>query len=85
MGAILAKAWYNICYEEITKAGYKYGKDWTFLAHVHDEIQFAAQASIAKDVAELATASSKIAGNRFRMRIDIESEYKIGSNWAECH
>ena len=84
-GAIISKVWYNICYEELTKAGYKYGKDWTFLAHVHDEIQFAAQASIAEDVARIATASSKIAGDRLRMRIAIESEYKIGSNWAECH
>ena len=84
-GAIISKVWYNICYEELTKAGYVYGKDWTFLAHVHDEIQFAAKASIAEDVARIATASSKIAGDRLRMRIAIESEYKIGSNWAECH
>ena len=84
-GAIISKLWYNICYDELTKAGYKYGKDWTFLAHVHDEIQFAAQAPIAEDVAKIATASSKIAGDRLRMRVAIESEYKIGSNWAECH
>jgi DNA polymerase I-like protein with 3'-5' exonuclease and polymerase domains len=84
-GAIISKLWYNICYDELTKAGYKYGEDWTFLAHVHDEIQFAAKASIAENVAKLATASSKIAGDRLRMRIAIESEYKIGSNWAECH
>ena len=84
-GAIISKAWYVICYEQLTKAGYKYGKDWSFLAHVHDEIQFATKASIAEDVARIATASSKIAGDRLRMRIAIESEYKIGSNWAECH
>ena len=84
-GAIISKAWYIVCYEKLTKAGYKYGKDWTFLAHVHDEIQFAAKDSIAQNVAEIATASSKIAGDRLRMRIAIESEYKIGSNWAECH
>ena len=84
-GAIISKAWYNVCYEEITKAGYVYGKDWTFLAHVHDEIQFAVKTSIAKDVAEIASNSSNIAGNRLRMRIAVESEYKIGVNWAECH
>jgi DNA polymerase I-like protein with 3'-5' exonuclease and polymerase domains len=84
-GAIISKLWYNICYDELTKAGYKYGKDWSFLAHVHDEIQFAAKTPIAEDVARIATTSSKIAGDRLRMRIAIESEYKIGSNWAECH
>jgi DNA polymerase I-like protein with 3'-5' exonuclease and polymerase domains len=84
-GAIISKAWYNVCYEEITKAGYVYGEDWTFLAHVHDEIQFAVKTSIAQDVAEIASNSSNIAGNRLRMRIAVESEYKIGVNWAECH
>ena len=84
-GAIISKLWYNICYDELIKAGYKYGKDWSFLAHVHDEIQFAAKASIAEDVARIATTSSEIAGDRLRMRVTIESEYKIGSNWAECH
>jgi DNA polymerase I-like protein with 3'-5' exonuclease and polymerase domains len=84
-GAIISKAWYNVCYEEITKAGYVYGEDWTFLAHIHDEIQFAVKTSIAQDVAEIASNSSNIAGNRLRMRIAVESEYKIGVNWAECH
>jgi len=85
MGAILSKAWYIICYEEINKAGYIYGKDWAFLAHVHDEIQFAVKDSIAEDVAKLATKSSILAGEKFKMRIAIESEYKIGNSWAECH
>ena len=85
MGAILSKAWYNICYEEIIKAGYIYGTDWAFLAHVHDEIQFAVKDSIAEDVAKLATQSSILAGEKFKMRIAIESEYKIGNSWAECH
>ena len=85
MGAILSKAWYNICYDELTKAGFVYGKDWSFLAHVHDEIQFAVKDSIAQELAEIAVECSKIAGKQFKMRIEIESEYKIGNNWAECH
>ena len=85
MGAILSKAWYNICYDELTKAGLIYGKDWSFLVHVHDEIQFAVKDSLAKELAEIAIECSKIAGKQFKMRIEIESEYKIGNNWAECH
>ena len=85
MGAILSKAWYNICYDEITKVGLRYGTDWTFLAHIHDEIQFAVRAEHSQQLAELATKASVKAGNQFRMRIPIESEYKVGNNWAECH
>tara|TARA_R100001530_G_scaffold90636_1_gene62974 strand:+ start:3036 stop:4910 length:1875 start_codon:yes stop_codon:yes gene_type:complete len=84
-GAIISKLWYIICYEELSRKGFVYGKDWSFLAHVHDEIQFAAKDSIAEDVAKVAVLSSELAGDRLRMRVKIESEYKIGDNWAECH
>jgi DNA polymerase I-like protein with 3'-5' exonuclease and polymerase domains len=84
-GAILSKAWYNICYDDLTKEGWVHGKDWAFLAHIHDEIQFSVKEEYAQQLADIATAASKKAGNQFKMRIDVESEYKIGSNWAECH
>jgi DNA polymerase I-like protein with 3'-5' exonuclease and polymerase domains len=84
-GAIISKAWYNVCYEELTEAGFIYGWNWSFLAHVHDEIQFACGEDSVEKFAGIVTNASKIAGNRLNMRIDIESEYKIGDNWAECH
>ena len=84
-GAIISKVWYNICYEDITKSGLVYGTDWSFLAHIHDEIQFAVRAEFSEQLALIATEASKKAGERLRMRIAVESEYKIGNNWAECH
>ena len=84
-GAIISKVWYNICYEDITQAGLVYGTDWSFLAHIHDEIQFAVRAEFAQQLAEIAKKASEKAGERLRMRIAVESEYKIGNNWAECH
>ena len=84
-GAIISKAWYNICYEELNEAGFIYGWDWAFLAHVHDEIQFACREDCIEKLSSIVTNASKIAGNRLNMRIDIESESKIGNNWAECH
>tara|TARA_R100001086_G_scaffold51282_1_gene22841 strand:- start:4412 stop:6340 length:1929 start_codon:yes stop_codon:yes gene_type:complete len=84
-GAILSKVWYNICYDDLVIEGLTYGKDWAFLAHIHDEIQFAVREEYAQQLADIATAASKKAGNQFKMRIDVASEYKIGNNWAECH
>ncbi len=84
-GAIISKLWYNVCYEELTEAGFIYDWDWCFLAHIHDEIQFACREKGLEKLSSIVTNSSKIAGNRLNMRIDIESEYKIGANWAECH
>tara|TARA_A100000164_G_scaffold339175_1_gene334009 strand:- start:1306 stop:3177 length:1872 start_codon:yes stop_codon:yes gene_type:complete len=85
MGAIISKAWYNICYEELLRAGLVYGQDWSFLVHVHDEIQFAVREPYAQQLAEIATNASLLAGQKYKMRIPIESEYKIGNNWGECH
>ncbi len=84
-GAILSKAWYNICYDDLIKEGFVYGQDWTFLAHVHDEIQFAVREDRAEQLALIATEASKKAGKQFKMRIEVTSDYKIGNNWAECH
>jgi len=84
-GAILSKVWYNICYDDLVIEGLTYGKDWAFLAHIHDEIQFAVREEYAQQLADIATTASKKAGNQFKMRIDVASESKIGNNWAECH
>jgi DNA polymerase I-like protein with 3'-5' exonuclease and polymerase domains len=84
-GALTSKVWYNVCYDELTKAGLIYGRDWTFLAHVHDEIQFAVLEQHAERVGELAVRSAALAGEALGFRIGIDAEYKIGDNWAECH
>ena len=84
-GAIISKLWYNTCYDEITAEGFTYGKDWSFLAHVHDEIQFAVKAEHAEQIGLIAVRSSRLAGDALGLRIEIDSEFKVGSNWAECH
>jgi len=84
-GAIISKLWYITCFDELTKAGFVYGTDWSFLAHVHDEIQFAALEQHAKRVGELAVRSAALAGTALGFRVEVGAEYKVGDNWAECH
>jgi DNA polymerase I-like protein with 3'-5' exonuclease and polymerase domains len=84
-GAIISKLWYNTCYDELTAAGFTYGVDWSFLAHVHDEVQFAVAAERAEELGLIAVGSSRLAGDALGLRIAINSEYKVGDNWAECH
>ena len=84
-GAIISKLWYNTCYEEITAEGFTYGRDWSFLAHIHDEIQFAVREEHAGQIGLIAVRSSRLAGEALGLRIAIDSEYKVGDNWAECH
>jgi DNA polymerase I-like protein with 3'-5' exonuclease and polymerase domains len=84
-GAIISKLWYNTCYDQITAEGFTYGKDWSFLAHVHDEIQFAVKEEHAGQLGLIAVRASRLAGDVLGLRIAIDSEFKIGTNWAECH
>ena len=84
-GAIISKLWYNTCYDEITAEGFTYGRDWSFLAHIHDEIQFAVREEHAGQIGLIAARSSRLAGEALGLRVAIDSEYKVGDNWAECH
>jgi len=84
-GAIISKLWYITCFDELTKAGLVYGTDWSFLAHVHDEIQFAALEQHSERVGELAVRAAALAGEALGFRIAIGAEYKVGNSWAECH
>jgi len=84
-GAIISKLWYITCFDELSKAGFTYGVDWSFLAHVHDEIQFAVTANRAEELGAIAVRASCLAGNALGLRVAIDSEFKIGTSWAECH
>lgn len=84
-GALISKVWYIKCYELLTNAGLVYDKDWYFLAHVHDEIQFSVLDEHAERVGSLAVEAAALAGEALGLRIKVDAEYKIGNNWAECH
>lgn len=84
-GALISKVWYIKCYDLITSAGLVYDKDWSFLAHVHDEIQFSVLEEHAERVGSMATEAAALAGEALGLRIRVDAEYKVGTNWAECH
>ena len=84
-GAIISKLWYITCFDELRKAGFEYGVDWIFLAHIHDEVQFAVAAERAEELGLIAVRSSALAGAALGLRVEIDSEFKIGTNWEECH
>jgi DNA polymerase-1 len=83
--AILCKEWLISSYEALIAKGYVWGRDFWFMAWVHDEIQVAARKSIAEEVGQTLVACAKEAGVKLGFRVPLASEYKIGRNWAECH
>jgi Autographiviridae DNA-directed DNA polymerase len=83
--AILCKEWIISSYDALVAKGYVWGKDFWFMAWVHDEVQVACRKSIAEEVGQTLVACAKEAGDKLGFRVPLASEYKIGRNWAECH
>jgi hypothetical protein len=55
------------------------------LIRYHDEEQWQCTESIADDVGALGVNSIRLAGEFLDLNVPLSAEYKIGSNWAECH
>jgi DNA polymerase I-like protein with 3'-5' exonuclease and polymerase domains len=55
------------------------------LAFIHDELQFECDPGHAKDLCASLVLSSTEAGEYYNMRIRIDAEAKVGSNWSETH
>ena len=61
------------------------GIDYEPLAFVHDEQQISLPPSQADQAGFLITAAMKDVQHQLKFRCDLDSEFQIGSNWADCH
>jgi DNA polymerase I len=84
-GALIAKLATVLAYRGLHEAGYVWGRDWAFMAHVHDEVQIECRPEIADWVGKCVVTAMEEAGRQFAFRIAITGEANAGSNWAETH
>jgi DNA polymerase-1 len=86
-GAILCKRWVVDAYHGLIAAGYKWGYDGDFVivGWIHDEIQVACRAEIADDVGRIITEAARKAGTPYGLRMQLDSSYTVGNNWADTH
>lgn len=84
-GALIAKQATIIAYQDLSSRGYKFGRDYALVAHIHDEVQVDCREAIAEEVGEVLVKSMKLAGEHFKFRCPIDGEYKVGNNWKETH
>jgi DNA polymerase-1 len=86
-GAILCKRWVVDAYHGLIAAGYKWGYDGDFVivGWIHDEIQVACRAEIADDVGRIITEAARKAGEPYGFRMQLDSSYTVGNNWADTH
>lgn len=87
-GALICKRWTTRTEERLHALGLKHSwnDDYCLMAWVHDEIQVACRT---KEIAEIIVREAQEAvrdvQEEFKFRIQLDTEGKIGRNWAECH
>ena len=85
-GALICKKWICLWEQNLIRAGYDHGRDFQFMAWVHDEGQIACRTKeIAEDVVCIAQNSMREAQSYFGFRVQLDTEGKIGKNWCDCH
>ena len=85
-GALLCKYWICKLEERLINLGYDHGKDFQYMAWVHDEVQVACRTKeIAEVVVREAQAAMRDSQAFFKFRTQLDTEGKIGENWCDCH
>lgn len=81
-GAIVSKLWMCIAYVNLKK---RFGTQVSQVAYVHDELQYSCHKSITDEVGKIVTLAATEAGEKLGLKIRIDANYSIGSNWSETH
>lgn len=84
-GAVAMKLAPVLLYERLIAEGYEWGRDFAFVAHVHDEMQLSVREDLKNVVAEMAVWSIEEAGRQLGFRCPLTGGADIGSSWAETH
>ena len=87
-GALICKKWIVLTEQRLVEQGLKHGwdGDFAFMAWIHDEFQCACRTpEIAQLVLDTAQAAMRETQEYFGFRMQLDTEGKIGQNWADCH
>ena len=85
-GALICIKWICLWEENMIKAGYDHGKDFQFMAWVHDEGQLSCRTrQIAEEAVRIAQESMRQTQEYYGIRCQLDTEGKIGRNWYDCH
>ena len=86
-GALVCKKWICLIEQHLVEDyGLNHGKDFQYMAWIHDECQVACRThEIAELVVKVAQESMRETQDFFDFRVQLDTEGKIGKNWADCH
>lgn len=83
--AILMQYALTFLYQWITDKGWEHGREYGFVANVHDEFQAEVREDLAEEYAALARYSIEYAGEYLEINCPHKGESDIGNNWYETH
>lgn len=69
----------------LVKAGATFGKEYAYVANIHDEVQSEVLPDFVPVYKELAEASVPAAGRAMKVRCELIAEADEGSSWADTH
>jgi len=80
-GSIVCKTWLVYMIKKI----YAYDLDVKLVASIHDEYQFEVRRDHIKNFCEITQHTIKHTEKTLKLKCSMESNYKIGTTWAETH
>lgn len=80
-GAIVMKQCMVTAYRRIKELGLDAG----YMLYVHDEFQFYSARTTCQKLGEILHEAIRQTGVFFKMKIQLDGEFKIGNHWGECH
>lgn len=84
-GAVVMKKALVIAYDEFLARGWEHGREFAFVANVHDEFQMEAQPEHAEEIGQIAAEAIAKAGEAFGLRCPLAGSAEIGQTWADTH
>jgi len=84
-GAVVMKVALVQLFHKINQLRWQHGREYAFVANIHDEFQAEVLPDKAETFGHLAVESIQHAGKQLKMNVRLDGEFKIGNNWAETH
>jgi DNA polymerase-1 len=72
-------------FERVPKLGWVYGRDFAYVANVHDEVQSEVRPELAEEYGRELADCIREAGVRLGIRCPLAGSFDIGNNWKETH
>lgn len=84
-GAVCMKVALLQLFARLNKMKWQHGREYSFVANVHDEFQAEVQPDKASVFCELAVDAIRRAGKELKLNVMLDGEAKIGESWKETH